>query len=129
MSWHALRGLSSGFIGVLAETSFGGDYSKGHTLADIGAEFVLSHMGKIDHLITSWKVPVKDITEIYKRMGYRVPGPVLSHCMRNGFAGVQANARLGSQLFPIYAPQVIFCFKFIAEHFISLKQGCSSLLD
>ncbi|KAF9143994.1 Glycosylphosphatidylinositol specific phospholipase D1 [Linnemannia schmuckeri] len=108
MSWHALRGLSSGFIGVLAETSFGGDYSKGHTLADIGAEFVLTHMGKIDHLITSWKVPVKDITEIYKRMGYRVPGPVLSHCMRNGFAGIQANARLGSQLFPIYAPQSPF---------------------
>ncbi|KAF9931419.1 Glycosylphosphatidylinositol specific phospholipase D1 [Linnemannia zychae] len=108
MSWHALRGLESGFIRVLADTSFGGDYSKGHTLADIGAEFVLGHMGKIDHLITSWKVPVKDITEIYKRMGYRVPGPVLSHCMRNGFAGIQANARLGSQLFPVYAPQSPF---------------------
>ncbi|OAQ24695.1 hypothetical protein K457DRAFT_141715 [Linnemannia elongata AG-77] len=116
MSWHALRGLSSGFIGVLAETSFGGDYSKGHTLADIGAEFVLSHMGKIDHLITSWKVPVKDITEIYKRMGYRVPGPVLSHCMRNGFAGVQANARLGSQLFPIYAPQSPFLIEQVEDY-------------
>ncbi|KAF9118441.1 Glycosylphosphatidylinositol specific phospholipase D1 [Mortierella sp. 14UC] len=116
MSWHALRGLESGFIRVLAETSFGGDYSKGHTLADIGAEFVLSHMGKIDHLITSWKVPVKDITEIYKRMGYRVPGPVLSHCMRNGFAGVQANVRLGSQLFPVYAPQSPFLIEQVEDY-------------
>ncbi|KAF9900336.1 Glycosylphosphatidylinositol specific phospholipase D1 [Linnemannia zychae] len=116
MSWHALRGLTSGFIGVLAEISFGGDYSKGHTLADIGAEFVLSHMGKIDHLITSWKVPVKDITEIYKRMGYRVPGPVLSHCMRNGFAGVQANARLGGQLFPVYAPQSPFLIEQVEDY-------------
>ncbi|KAG0368798.1 Glycosylphosphatidylinositol specific phospholipase D1, partial [Mortierella sp. AD032] len=116
MSWHALRGLESGFIRVLADTSFGGDYSKGHTLADIGAEFVLSHMGKIDHLITSWKVPVKDITEIYKRMGYRVPGPVLSHCMRNGFAGVQANARLGGQLFPVYAPQSPFLIEQVEDY-------------
>ncbi|KAG0283982.1 Glycosylphosphatidylinositol specific phospholipase D1 [Linnemannia gamsii] len=116
MSWHALRGLTSGFIGALADTSFGGDYSKGHTLADIGAEFVLGHMGEIDHLITSWKVPVKDITEIYKRMGYRVPGPVLSHCMRNGFAGIQANARLGSQLFPIYAPQSPFLVEQIEDY-------------
>lgn len=51
-------------------------------------------------------MPVKDITAIYKRMGYYVPGPVLSHCMRNGFAGAQANARLGSQLFPVYASKV-----------------------
>ncbi|KAF9091286.1 Glycosylphosphatidylinositol specific phospholipase D1 [Mortierella sp. GBA35] len=116
MSWHALRGLDSGFIRVLADTSFGGDYSKGHTLADIGAEFVLGHMGKIDHLITSWKVPVKDITEIYKRMGYRVPGPVLSHCMRNGFAGVQANVRLGGQLFPIYAPQSPFLIEQVENY-------------
>lgn len=54
----------------------------------------------------SWKVPVKDITAIYQRMGHFVPGPVLSHCMRNGFAGAQANARLGSQLFPVYASKV-----------------------
>lgn len=43
MSWHALEGLEQGFIKVLAETSFDGDYTKGHTLADIGAEFVLRY--------------------------------------------------------------------------------------
>ncbi|KAF9100442.1 integrin subunit alpha 8 [Mortierella sp. AM989] len=106
MSWHSLMGLESGFIRAVANTSFNGDYSKGHTLADIGAEFVLSHMTKMDHLVTSWKVPVKDISQIYKRMGYTVPGPVLSHCMRNGYAGAQANARLGSRLFPVYASKV-----------------------
>ncbi|KAF9167425.1 Glycosylphosphatidylinositol specific phospholipase D1 [Mortierella sp. AD010] len=108
MSWHALWGLNSGFIRAIANTSFAGDYSKGHTLADIGAEFVLSHMAKMDHLVTSWRVPVKDISQIYKRMGYTVPGPVLSHCMRNGYAGAQANARLGSQLFPVYASKSPF---------------------
>ncbi|GJJ71786.1 glycosylphosphatidylinositol phospholipase D [Entomortierella parvispora] len=108
LSWHALRGLDNGFIRALAYTSFAGDNSKGHTLADIGAEFVLSHMSKMDHLVVSWKVPVKDITAIYQRMGYFVPGPVLSHCMRNGFAGAQANARLGSQLFPVYASKSPF---------------------
>ncbi|KAF9213936.1 Glycosylphosphatidylinositol specific phospholipase D1 [Podila verticillata] len=107
VSWHALEGLEQGFINVLAETSFDGDYTKGHTLADIGAEFVLSHMSTMNHLMTSWKVPVKDITEIYKTMGYYVPGAVLSHCMRNGFTGAQANARLGSQLFPVYASRVM----------------------
>ncbi|KAF9584733.1 Glycosylphosphatidylinositol specific phospholipase D1 [Lunasporangiospora selenospora] len=103
MSWHALRGLDAGFIGALSKTSFDGDYGKGHTLADIGAEFVLSHMSRMNHLLTSWKVPIKDISEIYRRMGFKVPGMVLTHCMKNGFAGAQANARLGSQLFPVYA--------------------------
>jgi hypothetical protein len=41
LSWHALHGLDAGFIKAIAETSFEGDYSKGHTLADVGAEFVL----------------------------------------------------------------------------------------
>jgi len=106
LSWHALRGLDAGFISALAGTSFDGDFSKGHTLADVGAEFVLSHMSKMNHLITRWKVPVRDITEIYKRMGHRVPGPILSHCMRSGYAAAQANAILGSQLFPVYASKV-----------------------
>ncbi|KAF9981503.1 Glycosylphosphatidylinositol specific phospholipase D1 [Mortierella antarctica] len=108
LSWHGLRGLDAGFTRALAESSFGGDYGKAHTLADVGAEFVLSHMSPMNHLLSSWKVPVKDITEIYKRMGYHVPGMVLSHCMRNGFAGAQANARLGSQLFPVYASKSPF---------------------
>ncbi|KAF9347341.1 integrin subunit alpha 8 [Mortierella sp. AD094] len=116
MSWHALWGLDSGFIKAVANTSFDGDYYKGHTLADIGAEFVLSHMSKMDHLITSWKVPVKDISQIYKRMGYSVPGPVLSHCMRNGYAGAQANARLGSQLFPVYASKSPFLIEQVEDY-------------
>ncbi|KAI1313394.1 Glycosylphosphatidylinositol specific phospholipase D1 [Mortierella claussenii] len=116
MSWHALQGLDAGFIKALADTSFQGDYSKGHTLADIGAEFVLSHMSKMDHLVTKWKVPVKDISEIYRRMGYKVPGPVLSHCMRNGYAGAQANARLGSQLFPVYASKSPFLIEQVEDY-------------
>ncbi|KAF9951379.1 Glycosylphosphatidylinositol specific phospholipase D1 [Mortierella alpina] len=108
LSWHGLRGLDAGFIRALAESSFGSDYAKAHTLADVGAEFVLSHMSPMNHLLSSWKVPVRDITEIYKRMGYNVPGMVLTHCMRNGFAGAQANARLGSQLFPVYASKSPF---------------------
>ncbi|KAF8939299.1 hypothetical protein EDD21DRAFT_414357 [Dissophora ornata] len=116
MSWHALQGLDAGFIKALAKTSFDGDYTKGHTLADIGAEFVLSHMSKMDHLVTTWKVPVKDISEIYKRMGYYVPGPALSHCMRNGFAGAQANARLGSQLFPVYASKSPFLIEQVEDY-------------
>ncbi|KAF9273762.1 Glycosylphosphatidylinositol specific phospholipase D1 [Mortierella alpina] len=116
LSWHGLRGLDAGFIRALASSSFGGDYSEAHTLADIGAEFVLSHMSPMNHLLSSWKVPIKDITEIYKRMGYHVPGMVLSHCMRNGFAGAQANARLGSQLFPVYASKSPFLVEQL-EHY------------
>ncbi|KAG0214277.1 Glycosylphosphatidylinositol specific phospholipase D1 [Mortierella sp. GBA43] len=119
LSWHALRGLDAGFIKVLSQTSFGGDYSKGHTLADLGAEFVLSHMSNMNHLITRWKVPVKDITEIYKRIGHRVPGPILSHCMRTGFAAAQANAILGSRLFPVYASKS----PFLVEQVINYPMG------
>ncbi|CAO3570231.1 unnamed protein product [Mortierella alpina] len=116
LSWHGLRGLNAGFIRALAESSFGGDYGQAHTLADIGAEFVLSHMSPMNHLLSNWRVPVRDMTEIYKRMGYHVPGAVLSHCMRNGFAGAQANARLGSQLFPVYASKSPFLVEQV-EHY------------
>ncbi|KAG0297844.1 integrin subunit alpha 8 [Dissophora globulifera] len=116
MSWHALHGLDAGFIKAIAKTSFDGDYYKGHTLADVGAEFVLSHMSKMEHLVIAWKVPVKDVSAIYKRMGYYVPGPALSHCMRNGFAGAQANARLGSQLFPVYASKSPFLIEQVVDY-------------
>ncbi|KAK3808753.1 MAG: hypothetical protein J3Q66DRAFT_288854, partial [Benniella sp.] len=119
LSWHALRGLDAGFISALAGTSFDGDFSKGHTLADVGAEFVLSHMSKMNHLITRWKVPVRDITKIYKRMGYRVPGPILGHCMRSGYTVAQANAILGSQLFPVYASKS----PFLIEQVINYPMG------
>ncbi|KAF9158589.1 Glycosylphosphatidylinositol specific phospholipase D1 [Actinomortierella ambigua] len=106
--WHGLEGISGGFVSALAMTSFEGDYSKAHTLADLGGEFVLSHMADMGHLATTWKVPIRDLTMIYKRLDHFVPGTVLSHCMRNGYAASQANSRLGGKLFPVYASKSPF---------------------
>ncbi|KAG0240184.1 Glycosylphosphatidylinositol specific phospholipase D1 [Actinomortierella wolfii] len=112
----SLQGLSGGFISALAQTSFEGDHSKAHTLADVGAEFVLSHMADLDHLASSWTIPIRDLTQIYRRLGYVVPGPVLSHCMRSGFAASQANSRLGSKLFPIYASKSPFLVEQLEDY-------------
>ncbi|KAF9969894.1 Glycosylphosphatidylinositol specific phospholipase D1 [Actinomortierella ambigua] len=114
--WHSLEGLHGGFVSLLAMTSFEGDYSKAHTLADVGAEFVLSHMANMGHLATTWKIPVRDLTMIYRRLNHFVPGTVLSHCMRNGYAASQANSRLGGKLFPVYASKSPFLVEQIEDY-------------
>ncbi|KAF9978952.1 integrin subunit alpha 8, partial [Mortierella antarctica] len=87
LSWHSLRGLQAGFIRVQAAAG---------------------HMQALDHLISDWQVPVKDVLEIYRRRNITIPTSELVQCLVKGYAGSQAKARLDPPLFDTFARQSPF---------------------
>ncbi|KAF8985810.1 Glycosylphosphatidylinositol specific phospholipase D1 [Entomortierella lignicola] len=99
LSWHSLQGLQEGFIRAQAAAAFGGDYATSHNIADEGGDYILSHMRKLDHLEVDWKVPVKDVIEIYKKRNFTIVESELVQCLFKGYAGSQAKAHLTSTIF------------------------------
>ncbi|KAF9959576.1 Glycosylphosphatidylinositol specific phospholipase D1 [Modicella reniformis] len=116
LSWHSLVGLQEGFIRAQAGTSFNGNFSVAHTLADNGGDFVLSHMRKLDHLVTNWIVPVKDVIAIYTKRNFTIVEPELVQCLVKGYAEAQAKAKLDLPLFESYAIQTPFLMKNVEEY-------------
>ncbi|KAI1315675.1 Glycosylphosphatidylinositol specific phospholipase D1 [Mortierella claussenii] len=108
LSWHSLQGLQEGFIRAQAAASFSENYTISHALADDGGDFILSHMRKLNHLSSDWKVPVKDMMEVYKKRNFTVVESELVQCLVKGYAGAQAKARLDPPLFEQYATQSPF---------------------
>jgi hypothetical protein len=53
---------------MLQMINFDGSYRDAHSIADIGGEFVLAHSSQMDIFESTWRVPTKDLVEIYKRM-------------------------------------------------------------
>ncbi|KAF9347870.1 Glycosylphosphatidylinositol specific phospholipase D1 [Mortierella sp. AD094] len=116
LSWHSLQGLQEGFIRAQAATSFAGDYALAHNLADEGGDYILSHMRKLDHLEVDWKVPVKDVIEIYKKRNFTIPESELVQCLVKGYAGSQAKARLTPPFFEKSANQTSFLMEQIETY-------------
>lgn len=69
MSWHGL-GVDEGFIDVLSDQDFGGDWDAAHTAADTGGDMVAAYELDQSWFLPSWYVPVQDVLEIYHEMGY-----------------------------------------------------------
>ncbi|CAG8451243.1 6545_t:CDS:10 [Paraglomus occultum] len=118
VSWHSLR-MRNGFIRVMADINFGGDYAKAHTVADNGGEFTLSHMSKLDYLLDIWEAPLSDIKEIYAKMGLQARPEEMSYCIQKAFTAQQANKRLGKHFFAVYGQQS----PFLIEQFTSYYRG------
>ncbi|KAF9209451.1 Glycosylphosphatidylinositol specific phospholipase D1 [Haplosporangium sp. Z 27] len=116
LSWHSLQGLQEGFIRAQAATAFGGDYATSHNIADEGGDYILSHMRKLDHLEVDWKVPVKDVIEIYKKRNFTIVESELVQCLFKGYAGSQAKARLTSTIFDRGADRSSFLMEHIEEY-------------
>ena len=38
--WHSLSGLQDGMITMLADTTFGGNWDRAHTFADVGGDIL-----------------------------------------------------------------------------------------
>ncbi|KAF9954695.1 Glycosylphosphatidylinositol specific phospholipase D1 [Mortierella alpina] len=98
----------AGFIRAQAATGFEGDYATSHTLADEGGDYVLRHMQVLEHLISDWQVPVKDVLDMYRRRNITIPEAELVQCLVKGYAGSQAKARLDPPHFDAFARQSPF---------------------
>lgn len=49
ITWHSLDSNTQGFIDASGKRDWGGSYSKAHTVADVGAEFVLARANDLDY--------------------------------------------------------------------------------
>ncbi|KAJ2158549.1 hypothetical protein GGF46_003699 [Coemansia sp. RSA 552] len=101
--WHSLSGLREGFMRVLAESTFNGEFSRAHDVLDVGGDFALAHMSDLSNLRDKWTVPSDDIIAIYHRMGFRISQWRMNICIKRLFYAMQAVKRFGRGLFPSYA--------------------------
>ncbi|OZJ04689.1 hypothetical protein BZG36_02553 [Bifiguratus adelaidae] len=110
IAWHSLTWLTDGFIQAMSHYDFHDDFAAAHGVADTGGDFVLRHAQDVSDLLGKpWKVPVKDVEAIYKRMyetrqnSPRIPSAIqIGFCMRAGYAALQADLRVGKYLFARY---------------------------
>lgn len=102
-TWHAIH-LPSGFLAALASVDFGGDVAKAHRVLDFGGEFLLAtRLARMDGsrgwIGSEWKVPIKDLIAIYKRIGRDANSFVLRYCMVRGLAALRSGLAVGPSLF------------------------------
>ncbi|KAJ9055307.1 hypothetical protein DSO57_1005132 [Entomophthora muscae] len=88
ITWHSLDSNAQGFIDTSGKRDWSGKYSKAHSVADIGAEFVLARANDLDYFQRVWTTPVDDILAIYQRMSVaNVTSAKLLSCMGLGYSG------------------------------------------
>lgn len=110
--WHDLdhiRQSRQGFITALGNSNCEPDckYSP-HTISDVGGEFVAAFQTNLTFLKSEWKLPTKDIINVYKRMGYTFEfnETVLDICVAELYTEVQAISKLASELLLAYYDKV-----------------------
>ncbi|KAJ2595275.1 hypothetical protein H4R99_005418 [Coemansia sp. RSA 1722] len=101
--WHSLSGLRDGFMRVLANSTFNGQFSRAHDVLDVGGDFAMAHMDELRFILDKWSVPVGDVIEIYKDMGVSLARWRLNICVTRQFYAMEAVKRFGQGLFSSYA--------------------------
>ncbi|KAI8647357.1 hypothetical protein BD408DRAFT_408429 [Parasitella parasitica] len=124
VKWHSLSGLQDYFVVAMAKSDFHGNTEESHIAADTGAEFTLRHSNKLSYLNETWKVPVNDIIEIYKRLynptGQRIPlASHIQYCMTAAFAASKIDVEFGQLMFGYYGSKS----PFLTEELYDYYQG------
>ncbi|KAI9294184.1 hypothetical protein K502DRAFT_7639 [Neoconidiobolus thromboides FSU 785] len=128
IAWHSLDQRNLGFIDTLSKSDWNNNYGKAHTIADIGAEFVLARMQNLDHLSLVWDVPYEDLINIYKSMNYNnLSLSQLKTCMNFGYSATQAIKLQGKRILGrLETNQSPFLVDQYETYF---KGGLNSLID
>ncbi|KAG0750346.1 hypothetical protein G6F57_000758 [Rhizopus arrhizus] len=122
VKWHSLGGLSDYFIIAMANSDFHGDMQEAHIAADTGAEFTLRHSNPLSYLNKTWKIPVDDIVEIYKRLytNSSTPVPLKQHvqyCMAAAFAASKVDVEFGQWMFGYYGAKSPFLVEELYDYY------------
>ncbi|KAG2189656.1 hypothetical protein INT46_004795, partial [Mucor plumbeus] len=122
VKWHSLSGLQDYFIVAMAKSDFHGNTEESHIAADAGAEFTLRHSSKLSYLNETWKVPVDDIVEIYKRLyaptGQRIPlASHIQYCMATAFAASKIDVEFGQFMFGYYGSKSPFLTEELYDYY------------
>ncbi|KAJ2329542.1 Intracellular distribution of mitochondria, partial [Coemansia sp. RSA 2702] len=116
--WHSLSGLRDGIMRVLADSTFDGEYSRAHDVLDVGGDFAMAHMSDLAYIMDKWAVPVGDVLQIYKQMGFDVSRWRLNVCITRQFYAMEAVKRFGRGLFPSYASRAPMLTERLDDYYI-----------
>lgn len=83
--------------------------ARAHRVLDFGADFVLAARlarmnGSRGWIGDEWKVPVRDLISIYKRVGRDVNAFMLRYCTMRGLAALRSELAVGPSLFVPSSP-------------------------
>ena len=117
ISWHGL-GVDEGFIDVISDQEFEGDWGRAHTWADTGGDMVATQQLDLDYLTFPWYVPVTDLVKIYHEMGYEEvsPGWVMG-CTYLMFLGAVGERIGGQAIYPHFANESAFLAEGYTNYF------------
>lgn len=121
--WHSLS-MDEGFIEALQYTNFNSSFSKAHTNADVGGEFVLARFGNLNYVQVFWHYPTADLLDIYKALGHNVTYGRLNICMGLGYLALLGNRIAGSFLFPSF----VYKAPFLGESYFTYPHGFDQLM-
>ncbi|KAI8388764.1 uncharacterized protein BYT42DRAFT_561146 [Radiomyces spectabilis] len=121
VKWHSLGGLSNYFIEAMAHMDFHDNTASAHTAADTGAEFALRHSTKLAYLNETWKIPIRDLVQIYTRLYKDSPSMIpseghLRYCMSIAFAAFKMDLKLGQHLFGYYGSKSPFLIEELNDY-------------
>ncbi|RCI02894.1 Glycosylphosphatidylinositol specific phospholipase D1 [Rhizopus stolonifer] len=122
VKWHSLSGLSDYFIVAMANSDFHGNQKEAHTAADTGAEFTLRHSSPLSYLNKTWKIPIKDLVAIYKRLyaqsSTRVPlKEHIQYCMATAFAASKVDVEFGQWMFGYFGAKSPFLVEELYDYY------------
>ena len=113
--WHDLHYVypsRQGFLPALGNSNcnYGihANDCNAHTISDVGGEFVAAFQVDLSFLKNEWKLPSKDIVNIYKRMNYtfELGELTLDACVAELYTEVEAISKLPSETLLAYYDKV-----------------------
>ncbi|GMM35573.1 hypothetical protein DASC09_028980 [Saccharomycopsis crataegensis] len=99
-TWHSIR-MNHGLLSHLAALEFDGDVEAAHSFLDTGGDLLVlrklsantdifsKEQSIQDYFMVPWKAPIKEMVEIYHRLGhYDVSDYNMKFCLNRGFTGL-----------------------------------------
>lgn len=119
ISWHGLGGVRQGFLDVMAQQEFHGDFSAAHTHGDRGIDVMAAYQLDRRWANGEWYVPTADLVAVYRGLGYsRIDQLTLSLYTYLLYVAVQTEQGAAGALFPSFAEASPFLTDHAQDYFV-----------
>lgn len=97
INWHNMEGLQDGYLRVLANIAFHGDFGTAHNYGDVADDMIGVFEWNVTSYAYEWYVPVHDLMMIYNDY-YGTDDNVMTEEIVNTCSGMLLIGRLGEQI-------------------------------
>ena len=122
ISWHSMEGLKDGYLSVLANTAFHGDFGAAHGYGDVADDMIGVFEWNVTSYAYEWYVPVQDLRLIYNDY-YGESSNIMTEEVINTCSGMLLIGRLGEQiigrsLYYYYAKKAPVMLDMLRDYFL-----------